>query len=439
MFFFGRIPKDVRNVTTMIDRKRILIIGGGFGGIATALALVRHGLLAGRQVPPDIKITLVSDKPHFEYFPALYRVVTGKSPLEVCIPLTEIFSGSQVECIVDKITKVVPDEKVAHGASGSRYAFEYLVLALGSETSYFDIPGLQKFSFGFKSITEALRLKRHFHELFSAYKAVSPESRADGLPLLHFVIVGAGASGVELAGELSLYAKRLAKEHGVPESAVEIDLIEAAPMILPAFSSSVALRVADRLRILGVNIFTNRSMVKEETEVIVMRGMEMKADTVIWTAGVKPNEIYKKIKEFSFDKKGKVMVDGYLRATGFPHVFVIGDGASTLYAGMAQTAIHDGTSVAENIKRLVAGEELHAYHPKKPFYSFPVGPGWAATTMGSFSFYGRIGWLMRRLADLRYFFSILPFTKAIAAFRSGDTLCETCPICFPEATKVGPL
>src|SRR3989344_7569669 len=151
-------------------KKKILIVGAGFGGVRVALDLAREKL-------PGVKITLLSDKSHFEYHPALYKVVTGRSPLETCIPLREIFKRKKVELVEDSVSRIDLAGRRVVGISGSEYPFDFLVLALGSETGYFNIPGLQELSYGFKSIEEALRLKKHLHELFSSCEKTSPEER----------------------------------------------------------------------------------------------------------------------------------------------------------------------------------------------------------------------------------------------------------------------
>lgn len=404
--------------------KKVLIVGGGFGGIAAALSLEKKKI-------KDLKITLVSNKPHFEYTAALYRVVTGRSPLEVCVPLSEVFKNRNVEVLIDSIKEINIERNITEGVSGSRYQFNFLVLALGSETAYFNIPGLEEFSFGFKSISEALRLKRHLHELFDI--SLKPETTPEGkLSLLHFVVIGAGASGTELTAELAVYLKQLAQNHKVDPTLVTIDLIEGAPRIMPAFPPEVSAKIEKRLRSLGVNIFTNRPIMAEEMAKVSVRGMTLTTHTVIWTAGVKPNFLYQKIANFEFDKKGRIIVDEYLQAQGFKNVFVIGDGASTPFAGMAQTAAYDGQFVAGYIAANLENKIIEKYYPKKPYYSIPVGRGWAATLVGPITLYGWFGWILRRLADLRYFLSILPVDKAILAYRVEKTLCETCQICMPE-------
>ena len=175
-----------------MEQTRIVIIGGGFAGIAAALALQKKHL-------PNIKITLISDKPHFEYHAALYRLVSGSSPLEVCIPLREIFFNKEVEIIEDKINAIDKSAQFAIGVSGSHYRYDYLILALGSETNYFGIPGLKEFSYGMKSITEALRLKQHIVETLLTCK-IDFTNKVEQICDANFVVIGAGATGVEMAG-----------------------------------------------------------------------------------------------------------------------------------------------------------------------------------------------------------------------------------------------
>lgn len=395
--------------------KKIVIVGGGFGGVRAALDL------AGKKIP-GAHITLISDKPHFEYTPALYRVVTGRSPLEVCIPLHEIFAGRDVEVVQDQITAIDVSAKTLAGQSGARYGYDYLVLALGSETSYFNIPGIKENSFGFKSIAEALRLKRHLHEVFVGYK-----EKKDGA--MKFVIIGAGASGVELAGELAIYLKQLTRRHKLKKPPVSIDLIEAAPRALASMPEDVSGWVADRLKKLGVNLMLGKTVTEEEASEVHLKDVVLKTKTVIWTVGVRPNHLYSEISDLSFDKKGKVEVNEYLEAVHAPDVYVIGDAAGTPYSGLAQTAGADAKCATENIRRKILGERLKKYKPQKPAHAIPVGPGWAAVVIGGLKICGRLGWWLRRAADLRFFLSILPPKKALAAFQSGKTICESCSIC----------
>lgn len=408
--------------------KKIVIVGAGFGGIRCALELAKKRI-------PEAQITLISDRPYFTYTPALYRVVTGRSEQEACVSIAEIMQKKPIEFTQDRIVKIDYSAKQIKGQARGIYQFDYLVLALGSETAYFSIAGLKEFSFGFKSISDALRLRGHIHEMFRRCTERQDDAEQD-VCRLHFVIVGAGPSGVELAGELAYYARQLAVSHGIDSSFVTIDLIEVSPRILPMISEKISQRVASRLRKLGVNIFPNRPMSKEEAEQITVRGMTMKTDTVIWTAGVKPNQLYSQIENLTFAKEGRVKVDGSLMAEGADNIFIIGDGASTSYSGMAQTANYEGKFVAENIARRLRAEPLKNYRPRKPVVVIPVGPGWAMASMRSFTIYGFFSWVLRRAADLRYFLSILTLQKTLKIFFSKRDLCEACGICEPISGQV---
>lgn len=403
----------------MMPKKKILIIGGGFGGINCALKLAA-------QLPENTKITLVSDKTHFEYHAALYRVVTGGSPMEVCIPLAEIFAHRPVEIVKDHILDVDLTDKKAVGESGSIYSFDYLVLAVGSETSYYDLQGLKEYSFGFKSIHEAVRLKRHLHETFSKCTVASPE---DKTCQVHIVVIGGGASGTEIAGELALYTKKLAKMHQIDSALVTIDLIHADSRLVPALPERVSRSIEKRLRSLGVNLYLNRHVMKEDVEKLYLKDIEIRAKTVIWTAGIASNPLYKKIKELQFNQRGQVKVDGYLQAVDQPNVFVIGDGADTKYAGMAQTALRQGAYVSQKILSRLHRHTVNKYVDHAPVYAIPVGRGWCAYYDGSMFLTGIVGWFFRRLLDFIVFSTVLPFDKAWAVFKDGRSICETCEIC----------
>lgn len=173
-------------------------------------------------------------------------------------------------------------------------------------------------------------------------------------------------------------------------------------------------------------------MVREELQEVVLKGMAIKTETVIWTAGVRAHKFYGSIPGIETDKRGRVSVDDFLRVKGDDRLFIIGDGAGTMYSGMAQTAIHDGKAAAENIIRSINGVALKIYRPKQPYYALPVGQRWAAAIVGALHIYGYAGWILRRVADMRYFLTILPLIKAIRVFQEGKSICEVCDMCAPD-------
>ncbi len=398
---------------------KILIVGGGFGGVKAVQDLARKAKTA-------VSIRLVDPKSYMEYPAAMYRMVTGRSPMEACIPYTYLLEGTDVDIVRDKVVSVDLSTKKAVGESGSRYDFETLILAVGSETAYFGIPGVQEHAFGIKTVDEALKLKAHMHELFLSMNAAKPEEKT---PLMHIAVIGGGASGVELAGELAAYAKKLAKKHSVDPSFITIDLIEAMPRVLSSLPEPMSKRVEKRLRELGVNLLLNRAVIKEDVGLLLLQDIHMTAKTVIWTAGLKASSLLAKIQGITVDKRGRAEVDDHLRIAGHKNVYVIGDAASTKYSGMAQTALADAAFVATSIMGSLKGKEVSAYNAPAPAYAVPVGPTWAAVLYHGMRFYGVMGWFLRRAADARAFMGLLPLRIALRAFLSGHEHIEECPVC----------
>ena len=405
------------------NQNNIVIVGGGFGGVRAALTLAYKRL-------PDLKITLIANKPHFEYNPALYRYVTGSPAIEVCIPLEEIFLGLPVEVIIDNITAVDKAGKTVTRSSGEKYSYDTLVLALGSETTYFDIPGLKENSYGMKTVSEALKLKNHITEMLLLCR----EDASTGSHLNHdasFVIIGAGATGVEMAGRLIEYARKVALEVGVDPTLVSVTLIEGADKILRALPSEFSDPIDAHLRKLGVAIMLNTAVMRQEVEEIFLKDAKMMTGTVIWTSGVRANSLYEAA-GLLVDKRGRAEVDEHLYAKGENAIHVLGDAAITTYSGWAQTAFYDGQFVANVIAAKSKGKRPPFYKPRAPVNAIPAGDGWAGVliTIGAWNirFFGRIGWWFRRIADLRSFTIILPLPKAIKVF-FGGCISDKCNIC----------
>jgi len=338
-------------------QQKVIIVGGGFGGIRTALDLVKKG---------GFEITLISKNPNFEYYPGLHKMLGVSELVTVQIPLTTIFKNSKVNLVIDTVVAVEPEQKKVTTTSGVFQA-NFLVLAMGSQTEYFGIAGLPEMAYGFKSVEEAQRLRSHIESLFEKHAKTEKTETVVGL---HMVIVGAGPNGVDLAGELVALDKYLAKKYGIPESFITIDLIEAGPRVLGMMSESVSRRVEKRLRNIGVNVLCNRDLKKEESWTVTLSDMTLGAQTLIWTAGIITHELVKNIQGLQLAKRNRVTVDEHLQPVGFKDVFCIGDIADTKYAGLAQTALADGSYVAQTISRECAHKKVTCYSPKPIAYNF---------------------------------------------------------------------
>jgi len=392
-----------------MQKRRILIIGGGFAGVKCALELSLTNT-------PRTQIRLVTDKQNFEYHGALYRLVAGKSPLEVCLPLRDILDDSRVEIIVDRAVDIDKEGQIVRGESGSTYQYDDLVLALGAETNYFGIPGLEEHAWGMKTIDDALRLKRHITQTLELCPSQNLEEQTRSL---NFVIVGAGPTGVELSGELAGYTRQLVSQNGLDPKRVSISLIERADRILPKLNEKLANKVTRQLEHLGVDVQTGKSIESLNDDEVVISGDSRASATVVWTAGVKANSLINSL-DLEQDRMGRVLVDEYMNAPGFENIYVAGDVAATPYSGMAQTAINDGRYIADAIHRKIADPEAvkRIYSQSEPIYAVPAGPAWSGTQIGRINVFGRLGWITRRLVDWIVFYNFLPFSKAWAAFNS---------------------
>lgn len=389
--------------------KHIVIVGGGFTGVKLA-----------RELADDHRfhLTLISARECFEYHAALYRSATGRSRMEVAVPLKEIFDGTNVEVVIDEVTKIDPKKQTVRCASKQAYHYDELVLAPGVVTSYFGIGGLPEYSYGIKTISEAMELKQHLHaELTSGHK-----------PDLNYVVVGGGPTGVELAAELVFYLRQLRRNHGIKKP-FHVDVVEAAPRILPALPERFARMVSWRLEKLGVRIYTSTAVKGETADTLQLPEGSIKTHTVIWTAGMTNNPLFEAhTKLFTLGKGKKAEVDDYLSAG--EKLWVAGDSAATEGAGWAQTALYDGMYLAENFRRLEDGRALAEHNPPKPIGAIPVGRGWCAVnTPGGTQLFGRVGWWARRLIDLKLFFAVLPTGLALRSWIMGTKQEEDCPTC----------
>ena len=406
----ANLLQDANALATLeirMSRAKVLIVGGGFGGVKAALELADSN---------QHDVTLLSDQVTLRYYPSLYRTATGGKQANSIISLHKLFENKGVAVVhgsavtLDRVAKTITTN------DGQVLGFDSLVLALGVVTNYFGIEGLEQYSFGIKSIEEAERLKAHLHQQLTD----------DRQPDLNYVIVGAGPTGIELAGALMAYVKHLMKKHGIRNRSIHVDLIEAKTRLLPNMPRDTSRMVGRRLKRLGVKLYVGQAVQAETADSLVINGRPIRSHTVIWTAGV-TNHPFFKANGFTLMHNGKVAVDIFLQAE--PDIYIIGDNANTPYSGMAQTAIHDGEFIAENLKRKAFNKEPESYWAKRPVIAIPVGEHWAAVLWGRVRLYGWLGWILRELSDLVGFHDYETWPKATEQWLTEFGGEESCPVC----------
>lgn len=384
---------------------KVVIVGGGFGGVKTALKLANR---------PGFEVQLISDNTHFEYHGALYRSAVGHSPMEVVIPLKDIFKDAKnVELVLDSVGFIDAKKKRIGSLTGNIYSYDKAIFALGNTVNYFGIHGLKQHTETMHDIPSTIKLRKSLVELLKV-----PHDHP-----VRIAIVGAGASGVELAGEISTFAAFIAKKYSIKPVKVKVVLVDGADRILPTLLPKASEKVTKRLQELGVEIHLNISVEDCKQGMVCLSAGNLNADLIVWTAGSKPVDFYAQNPTvFTLGRGGRVVVDDHLKVVGQEDIYILGDNADTPYSGMAQTALHDANFIANNLIRELKHQKIARYRTKKPLYVITAGPKWAVVQEGKKITTGYRGWLIRRKADLRIFKNFQPYEKAIKTWRQASKM-----------------
>lgn len=391
----------------------VLIVGGGFGGVKAALELADDDRFL---------VTLLSNRPDFHYYPTLYHTATGGARAQSVIPLSRIFEGKPIDVIQAKAATIDRKKKKVITTDRESLSYDVLILALGSVPNYFGIKGIAEYSYNITTPDDAQIFKNHLHRQLTDNRQ----------PDLNYVIVGGGPTGIELAGALTGYLREIMQAHGIQDKAVHIDLVEAAPKLVPRMPERMSKAIAKRLSSLGVTLYLDQKVEGQTADALTVNGKPIQSHTVVWNAGTTTSPFYKQ-NDFVLAERGKVAVDDYLQAE--EDIYVIGDNANTPYSGMAQTALYDAIFVAHNLKRQAKGILMQRYTPKTPIYVIPVGNHWAAVLWGKTQIYGLGGWMLRMAADLVAFKDYEVWWRAGKQWLTEFQDEEDCNLCMPAQTK----
>src|SRR5438876_1696312 len=369
---------------------RVVIVGAGFGGLRAARAL--------RNAP--VRVTVIDRQNHHLFQPLLYWVATaGLSPADICSPIRGILQKQKnTEVFMEEVTGVdVREQHVLMGDCSVQY--DYLVLATGAHDNYFGHPEWEHYAPGLKSIVDATSLRR---KILLAFEAAEIESDPEKVKeLLTFVLVGAGPTGVEMAGAIAELAhKALAPDfRHIDTRMTRIILIEAAPRILASFPESLARKTQKKLISMGVEVRTGTPVTDLDKHGVVVDGERINTGTIIWSAGVPASSAGKWLGA-EVDRAGRVKVSSDLSVPGHPNVFVIGDTAVAMQngkalPGVAQVAIQGGRYVAAVITDRIEGKELNKpFHYRDKGNLATVGRSYAIVDIGKIRLTGFFAWLL---------------------------------------------
>lgn len=377
----------------------VVVVGGGFAGVKAALELSKRHIG---------KITLISDEDYFLHHATLYATATGKDAAESVIPLKDIFiNHPSVTVVKDKMTSLDPERKLVVAERG-QYKYDQLVIAIGSVTTYFGIKGMEEHSYGIKSLAEIDKFHTHLHD-----EVIKKQLDKE------YFIIGAGPTGIELAGALSEHLKYLKTVHRLKNSKAKVTIVEAAPRIAPRSTSTAAKIIGKKLRKEGIRVLVNHKVEALDDEKITIDGKEVHTSTAVWTSGVGNNPFFAKNAHlFNLAPNGRVNVNPYLEA--MPNVYVIGDNNTVKYSGMAWPAMHQAKFVAKHLARKVTKRPLSAFHPRSVMSGIPVGEGWGYVEWHGVYVAGRAGFWVRRWMELYGYKQLVPHAKAVAIWRAHD-------------------
>jgi NADH dehydrogenase len=341
---------------------RIVVLGAGYGGVTAALRLGRR--LARRR---DWQVTLV-DRNHYHLFETRLHEAAARG-VEITVPISRLIRTLPIDFRLGEAVGLDPVAGRVRLRDGGEIDYAYGVIAVGSKTNFYDIPGLERHALQLKTLEDSQRIREQVERLFArARSEANPQRRRE---MLTFVIGGGGLTGVELAGELAERCRELAAEHGLSDRDYEVIVCEVGPGILPTLEPKLRERAAEILRDKGVRVLVGTRIARmDEGRIVIEPGGELRAATLVWTGGIKVGDLVRDT-AIETGAQGRILVNEFLQVKGFPRLFAVGDAALAMnprtgraVPAAAQFALQQGRLVADNVVALVEGRRMKPYRPR---------------------------------------------------------------------------
>jgi NADH dehydrogenase len=376
---------SIENTTT----PRVIVIGGGFGGLYACKELSHR----------EVTVTLIDRTNHHLFQPLLYQVATaGLSPGDVAQPTRHILRRAKnIEVIMGEVAAIEPDNKAVVLVDGRKYSYDYLIVAAGARHSYFGHEDWESDAPGLKSLEDALELRRRILSTFELAESLTEtEARAQALT---FVIVGAGPTGVEMAGAISELARKTLAEdfRHIDVHKTRVVLLEGASRVLPSFPEDLSRSAQRQLEQLHVEVHTGVLVKNVTADGVLAEDHFIPARTVIWAAGNAAAPIGKSLGAPT-DRMGRVIVEPDLSIPGHPEIFAIGDMAQYKHQGkqplpgLSPVAMQMGRHAARNIMRLVARQRTAKFRYFDKGYMATIGRNKAVANLHLLHFGGFFAW-----------------------------------------------
>lgn len=371
-------------------RKHIVIIGGGFGGIATAKAL-KHS---------DADITIIDRLNHHLFQPLLYQVATAElSPGDITAPIRAIVNENpRIKVILAEVNNIDAKAKSLYLKNGKCITFDHLVMATGAQYNYFGHDEWAEFAPGLKTVSDALKVREKL--LMSMEEAEQYADAQNRNNLLTYVIIGGGPTGVEMAGAIAEIAGNGSKYgyHSIKPEDAKIYLIEAGPRVLNAFPEKLGLKAQRMLEKMGVKVLLNTPVTNIEKNTVYIDGRIIKTPNIIWAAGIKASSLLNTL-NVEQDRSGRVMVGKDLSIPQHPDIFIIGDSAHSAdkngkpLPALAPVASQQGKFVGKLLSQKVRAKDAQFSYTDKGTMA-TIGRAKAVADIKGFRFAGFFAWFL---------------------------------------------
>jgi NADH dehydrogenase len=384
----------------MATAPKVVVVGGGFGGLNAAVSLARHRL----------SVVVIDRKNHHTFQPLLYQVATaGLSPGEIAAPIRGVLRKFRnVSVVLGEVTGFDLDRRVVKTAEGAEIGFDYLIVAAGATHSYFGNDQWASLAPGLKTIEDATEIRRR---VLLAFEIAERDAIETGHHApLNFVVIGGGPTGVELAGTLAEIARKSIDRdfRAIDPRQTRVILVEGVDRVLPGYPADLSESARRQLEKLGVEVRLNSRVTGiEPGRVLLGNGNEvLPAAVTLWAAGVAASPLGKALGPT--DRQGRVAVQPDLSIEGRPNVFVIGDMASAKdeegkpLPGVAPVAIQQGAAVAKNIVRDIRGQSRQPFHYFNKGTLATIGRAAAVADFGRLHISGFVAWFLWIFIHLLY-------------------------------------